>query len=316
MSAVLKYLQPKLHALTNGLFANWIPDNVVSVGDFGRLKDGGFERCGSLSDYGIVIDAKPAKADGKNEFEYKDKIEISVNALAEAGLTPQQGAKVGISVRGKGAFLYHLSDVAQIRPVNQRVFEEDVARALLDPKLRWEDGFVLVTEIQHAGKATIIASDGTDGKLELKTNFNPTGIAFLSGAKGGMSIGSSLGSMFSWIARSDTTALLRLVRPVASPPPGSPDQSTMQQVLAWARETFKDRNLEVAKLVIQHVEKPEPAVVVAMGPHEWRMSFPALTVAELIGTISDVEVTQEYEHDDQHEVQVEERVFGQRRMTG
>lgn len=316
MAAILKYIQPRLHALSNGLFANWLPDSAVSVGDFGVLKNGGFERLGSLREYGARIDVQPATS-GKNELEFQDKIDLSINVMAEETVSAKQGGKVSVTIKGKGAFLYHLSDVHQLRPVNQRVFEEEVTKALISTSLTLPEGAVLVTEVQHAAKATIIASDHSDGKLELATSFKPIGTAFLSGAKGNVSVGASAGSIFSWIARNNTVTLLRLVRPKLTPPSGpgiAAEAGSLQAAVAWAQNLFKAHQLSVSELVVRQPPASSDGVVVAFGQDELRLSFSELTLDELMMTVPD-EVAEET-NGEPIEIEIPDQAFGTRYMTG
>jgi hypothetical protein len=322
MAAILKYIQPKLHALSNGLFANWLPDTAVSVGDYGVLKNGGFERLGSLRDYGAHIDAQPAGIDAqptagaKNELEFKDKIDLSINALAEATVTASQGVKVSVKIRGKGAFLYHLFDVRQIRPVDQRSFEDEVAKVLISSSLVLPEGAVLVTEVQHAAKATIVASDHSEGNLELATNFKPVGSAFLSGAKGSVSVGASAGSIFSWIARGNTVTLLRLVRPTLptpSGPGGTAAAGRLQAALSWAQSLFKAHRLDVSELVIRPRPASSNVVVVAIGNDELRLSLSEVTLDEVMMTVTD-EVAEEADGEP-IELEIPVQNFGKRSMT-
>jgi hypothetical protein len=176
---------------------------------------------------------------------------------------------------------------------------------------------VLVTEVQHAAKATIIASDHSEGKLELATSFNPTGSAFLSGAKGNVSVGASAGSIFSWIARNDTVTLLRLVRPKVPPPSGpggSATAASLQTVLAWAKNLFKARQLSVSELVVCPLPGSSNGVVVAFGKDELRLAFSELTLDELMMTIAN-EVIEEIV-DEPIEIEIPDQTFGKRYMEG
>jgi len=323
MTAILKYIQPKLYALSNGLFANWLPDTAIVVGDYGVLKNGGFERLGSLRDHGAQFDVHAEMIDGqgdppgknKNELEYKDKIDLAVNAIAEATVPAKQGVKVTLRIKGRGGFLYHLFDVRRIRPVNRLAFEDEVAKVLIGSSLILPEEGVLVTEVQHAAKATIIVSDHNDGKLELTTNFKPTGSAFLSGAKGSISVGASVGSLFSWIAKNDTVTLLRLVRPTL-PPPGGPHQPAggLQAALAWARNFFKAHHLSVSQLVIRPRLPSSDVVVVALGNDELRLSLPEVTLEDLLATIADQ--VEEETFEGPIDLEVPAQSFGKRFMTG
>lgn len=312
MAVGLRYIQPKLFALSNGLFANWMPDSAVAVGDFGVLRNGGFERWGTLRDYGADFEVKPATS-GRNELEFKDRIDVAVNAAA--GLPGDWIARINLQIRGKGSFLYHLSDVHLRRPVSERRFQEEVARALVCSDLLLPDDVVLVTEVQHAAKATIIASDHDEGRLELVTNFSPIGAAFLSGAKGKVSVSLSMGSIFSWIARDDTVTLIRLVRPKLLPPGGGPDAASigaLGRVMEWARELVAAQGLRVSDLIVRPAPGKDDTVIVAIGYSFLSLALAPVPLADLMATIVDERVVPVL--DEPVAIAVPEQAFGKRMM--
>lgn len=287
--SVLKHIQPKIYGMTGGLFANWMPNNAVSIGDFGTLQRCAFERLGSLQDHGIEI-ATVSIEGGKNSLEYKDKasVDASASAIATDALSGGEGS-VAVQFSGRGAFLYHLSDVDQNRPANMKSFYEQVGQALLSGVSEFPNNGVLVTEIQKAEKATIVVSDSMNGSLELKTKFEPAGEAFLSGAKGGVSAGASTGSLFQWIANDNTVTLLRLIRPVFPPPTGGRGGSPLllSTVVNWIRDLIGGRDLHVGELSLsRYVEGAKPALVfeIAETGHEVELSFADITVSELLET--------------------------------
>ena len=315
--SVLKHIQPKIHGMTEGLFANWMPNNSVSIGDFGAMRRCAFERSGSLQDHGVEIDSASIEG-GKNNLEYKDKSSVDTSASATAtDALPGGGGSAAVQFSGQGSFLYHLSEVDQERPKNMKVFHEQVAQVLLCGIPDFPDDGVLVTEIQHAKKATIVVSDSKSGSLELKTDFEPVGKAFLSGAKGQVSAGASTGSLFQWIANDDTVTLLRLVRPVFPPPPGGPEGGTplASAVVDWIRGLVGGRKLHVSELpLLRYVEGESPSLVfrVAETDHEVELSFAEITVAELIETDEEVATVDE---DESVDIEIEEVAYQQRSGT-
>jgi hypothetical protein len=139
---------------------------------------------------------------------------------------------------------------------------------------------------------TMSSPKRSDGKLELRTDFKPLGSAFLSGAKGRVSVGASAGSIFSWIARGETVTLLRLVRPKLPAPPGTGEPLAaggVQAALKWAQDLFRARQLDVSELVIRPLPSSHPGFVVALGKHgELRLALPDLTLEEMMGTLAHV----------------------------
>jgi hypothetical protein len=66
-------------------------------------------------------------------------------------------------------------------------------------------------------------SEGSDGLLKLNGNFSLDGQAVLADVNGGLSVSSSSGSLFQWLAAEGTIPIIGLLRPVMGPPPGGGD---------------------------------------------------------------------------------------------
>ena len=289
---VLKFIQPKLKALSNGLFANWMPGDVVDVGDFGVVVNGQFNRQGSIRDYGAEFDVAEGPA-SSSELEYKDKLEIEVNALAAATAAPGQGAKVKLNLTDKGSFLYHLSNTRQCRPSNMRVFNEEVARILLGEAIPFPKNGVLITELQRAGHATIIVSEEQGGQLELSTDFKPGGAAFLSGASGNVSTSFSRGSLFSFIGQTETTALVKIVIPKITPPtgPGTGVAARAVKIIEDLKDWMRERQIGAQHLRISGDLQAQDGVVIAFEQQDERFTLKLddMTAMELMATIEEVQ---------------------------
>jgi hypothetical protein len=292
--SVLGIVQPKLHSLTVGLFANWLPNNMVAVGDFGIIRNCKFERYGSLREYGAAFDVDDHDA-SKTNFEYKDKIKLDFNASVAVDAGAGQSAKIILTMTDRGAFLYHLSKMMIQRPKSSRQFNEQVAAALIDPAIALPKNVVLVTEVHHAGKATIVVSDSSDCSLDIQTGFAPGGEAFLSGAKGKVKVGNSRGSVFNFIAQDDIVAFLKIVRPTTPPPGGGgPAANAVARSIDWVREWIASRRLEVPALKLRYVEdspQPEIAVSDSQGREFARIAMADVTAQEMAATDEEVAVT-------------------------
>ncbi|HTN98086.1 MAG TPA: hypothetical protein VL101_14030 [Nordella sp.] len=309
--SVLKIVQPKLHALTGGLFANWLPNNLVEVGDYGILQNNHFQRQGSLREYGAEFDVEDRNA-GKANLEYKDKVKVDFGASAGINTGVGQSAKVAVKMTDRGAFLYHLSKMKIQRPDSDRRFNEQIAAALINPALTLPEDIVLVTEVHHAGKATIIVADSNDCALDLQTSFAPGGDAFLSGVEGGVKAGNSRGSVFKFVAQDDMVTLLKVVRPTTPPAPGDPKNSAgaVAKSIEWIRTLIAERKLPVSTLSLTYVASPsQPHVVVAESNGK--------AIAQIV--LADVTAEEMAAADEEdaggEEIEVEEEEFGQRRAT-
>lgn len=309
--SVLKIVQPKLHALSGGLFANWLPNNLVEVGDYGILHNNHFQRQGSLREYGAEFDIED-QSSGKANFEYKVKVDFGTSAGIDTGIG--QSAKVVLKMTDRGAFLYHLSKMRIERPESDRRFNEQIAAALINPALTLPEDIVLVTEVHHAGKATIVVADSADCSLDLRTSFAPGGEeAFLSGAHGGVKAGNSVGSVFKFVAQDDIVTLLKIVRPTAPPAPGGPKKSAgaVAKSIEWIRTLIAERKLPVSTLALTYVTGPsQPHVVVAENNG-------AVIAQILLADVTAEEMAAAGEDDaGDEQIEVDKKQFGHMRATG
>jgi hypothetical protein len=306
---VLRFVQPKLKALSNGLFANWMPSDVVDVGDFGTVVNGQFNRLGSIRDYGAVFDVAEAPA-GTTELEYKDKLSINVNVLGSASAGKSQGAKVKLDLKAKGSFLYHLSNTRQCRPASSRVFNEQAAQVLFSGKADFPKDGVLITEVQRAGHATIIVSEEQGGQLELKTDFKPTGTAFLSGASGGISTSFSHGSLFSFVGQDEITALIKIVIPKIAPTDGPNNALAVAavRVIEDVRDWMREHRIGAQHLRISYdATVPDGAVIAFEGqPQSFTLTLQDMTAVELLATIEESQPEALIE-EDSFDLEVEEQ---------
>lgn len=312
---VLRYVQPKIKALSNGMFANWWPNSYVEVGDFGIVVNGQFEKRGSLSEYGanFSIEDDPSV---RNEIDYKDKFDVKVSAGAGASVPGDNNAKVTVSSRGRGSFLYHLANIRTRRPASLRQFNEEVSRVLAGSEIDFPKDGVLITELQLAKKATIIVSDQDDGKLELKTDFKPAGGAFLSGASGHIEAGESYGNFFKWLAQDEMTALIKVVIPKIAPigGPNGPGSGPGAGIVATTIEKLKDwmRERRIGAAHLRLTYRPDigdgRTVIAFQGETaQFEMVLHDMTAEEMVATM---EAVVEKEENVPFAMEIDEQEFG------
>ncbi len=272
--SVLAEVQPRVHSLTGGLFANWMPSDTVDVGDYGVIARERFVRDGNLRNYQLAFSVEtPEKSKGK--LEYSDRAKFSANLAAKGAAHipghPAPKASAEIAFSGKGAFLYHLSGITTRRLKNSRSFFEDLASKWIAGAISLEENAVIVNEIRVADKATIVVSEGRDGLLKLQGNFSIDGQAVLADVKGGLSVASSSGSMFQFLGAEGTVPIIGLVRPVMGPPPGGGDvavASAGPSLFQRVRALFQRNKWDIRAIQLRaYASSAEETTVTVELPH-------------------------------------------------
>jgi hypothetical protein len=253
--SVLKEVQPRVHALTGGLYANWMPPDHIDVGDYGVIARERFVRDGNLRDWAVDYGVETTKK-SQGKLEYSDRATLSVRAAANLNLNlgehHSSGASAHIKFSGKGAFLYHLSGITARRLENSRAFYEGLARRWVAGEINLEPNAVIVSEVRLATKATIVVSEGHEGTLEIGGNFPVDGQAILADVKGNLTVSHSAGNMFKWLAADGTIPVLGLVRPTLGPPGGGGGTPTaMASAIKWIRDLFRSHQWDIRAIRLE-----------------------------------------------------------------
>jgi hypothetical protein len=112
---------------------------------------------------------------------------------------------------------------------------------------------VIVNEVRVADKATIVVSEGHEGSLELNGDFPVGAEAILADVKGGLSMSTSSGDMFKWLAADDTIPILGLIRPVI---PG--DAGAGGDLWQRLRDLFKRRQWQIREIpLVNHFQEAD-----------------------------------------------------------
>lgn len=138
--------------------ATWLPSAAIALGEVGYARRGGFERVGSLSDYGMDITEQEAGDVGSITYASRDAVTVELAA---------QGGASGI---GSGALdiSFRRADAVFFSSVECRL-----RRLLITPALiktlaarseagTWDNNLAIVAETVTAGRTTVlIASSAT-----------------------------------------------------------------------------------------------------------------------------------------------------------
>lgn len=104
MSSVAR-LQKQIYELTDGLFATWLPDDGLNVGDYGRLVGGRFVRDGNLKNEGVAFQEDLVRS-SESTFRYSDGAEMTASGNL-SGREHISGSNLGVDITfsKKGAFI-------------------------------------------------------------------------------------------------------------------------------------------------------------------------------------------------------------------
>src|SRR5262249_53468912 len=104
MGSPVRLYQDEMYS-NMGLFATWLPNDPVEVGDVGVLKEGRFTRLTSLAELNIQYRTRPAHATAS--LQYTSTESTKVTASAGAAVAPVAKAEIRIDFSRDGAFLFH-----------------------------------------------------------------------------------------------------------------------------------------------------------------------------------------------------------------
>lgn len=193
-----------------GFFAPWFPNIEVGLGAIGVLEGGVFKAKSTLKKEAIPWEAsEPGSA---APFELVSERGVEVRMKAEAEVVAASFLKVGeagalISFTKRGATVLHATGVRERHIENRADVEEAVLAAF--EKRKWKKEWLFVDEIYVAERATVLVSEGTDVKVELRAKVPVAAEVPLAA---GFELAGSSGSYFRMIGDQKMTVMFHLSR--------------------------------------------------------------------------------------------------------
>lgn len=157
-----------------GYYATWNPGVNLSLGDVGTFKDNAFTRISDLKSFGIDFEIN--KDLSKTDLEYNSKGSVSTTTKLSGTAAPQGSVltdlDLGIIVefskensilfKANGTVTPNIKDTVKIGNQVLDLYKEG----------KWNKQWVIITELVEADSATIIISNSSNAKIELKANAN------------------------------------------------------------------------------------------------------------------------------------------------
>ena len=184
----------ELHQAFGYLFANWVPQQKIALGDYGRFQKGVFHRDGNLKDLGIKVRSAPADG-ARARYEYHSKNSSSAQLkVSGSGRSSGVKAKAGLEIKFNDAnsVFFNAAGCALQAVTNISEIGDEVRRGLAGDT--WEYDWVVITSLIEAKSTTAIISSSMQGSIVLNTEADVPSIDLADAAlKLGVSSESNIG---------------------------------------------------------------------------------------------------------------------------
>lgn len=157
-----------------GYYATWNPGVPLQLGDIGTFVDNVFTRLSNLEDMGIQFDTRPDES--KTVLEHNSQGSVSVTTKLSGTLAPQGSvltnldAGIIVEFTKQYSTLFKANNTTSPSIKDTIKLGDQVVRLYHEGK--WNKKWVIITELVKAESATVIISNSSNGKIELKANAN------------------------------------------------------------------------------------------------------------------------------------------------
>ena len=157
-----------------GYIATWLPGTPFILGDIGILNDNVFTHVAFLNDFEIQFDTRVDETG--DDIEYSSQGSVSVTTKVSGTVAPQ-GSTLGnidagfiVDFGNENSILFKANQIKTNLIANTAKLGDQILKLYHDGK--WNKHWVVITELVSAESATILISNSTNAKIELKANAN------------------------------------------------------------------------------------------------------------------------------------------------
>ncbi len=157
-----------------GYYATWNPGVPLKLGDIGTFSDNVFTRLSNLTDRGIEFEIRPDET--KTPLEHNSEGSVSVTTKLSGTVAPQGSvltnldAGIIVEFSKENSTLFKANNTTSPSIKDTIKLGEQVLKLYREGK--WNKNWVIVTELVEAENATVIISNNSNSKIELKANAN------------------------------------------------------------------------------------------------------------------------------------------------
>ena len=163
-----------------GYYATWNPGVPLKLGDIGTIKDNVFTRLSNLKQRGIEFEIREDET--KTPLEHNSQGSVSITTKLSGTVAPQGSvltnldAGIIVEFSKKNSTLFKANNTTS--PSIKDIIKLGNQIIMLYREGKWNKNWVIVTELVEAENATIIISNTSNSKSELKANANIEALTF------------------------------------------------------------------------------------------------------------------------------------------
>lgn len=198
--------------------ATWDPGKPLKLGQIGKLDSFGvFNVYSSLEKEGIPIEFDEG-SNGDMDYTSSDSVTITtkLSGSAPAAGSVLSNAEAGFSFDFKSdqSVVFQAGEVKTSHITNLGAIETQILDKYKNQN--WDKSWLIISEVITAGSATVIISNSSNTKLDLKANAEvAAGTLKLTDASLGLTVAHEKGSTLKYISQKGLTPLYRVVGIVA-----------------------------------------------------------------------------------------------------
>jgi hypothetical protein len=191
--------------------ATWLPNVKLSLGDVGLLSNYEFIYRTNLKNLGVPF--KEGSPGGSATYSFISSeavtrnLKVAGNAQLPGSVLTEADAGITFSFGKKHAIVFLATDCT-IRSISD---QEPLKKLILNAYSagQWDREYVVVTELVAAGSTSVIISEGSEGRYELKAKAGLTPTFEAMNVEGNFSLAHDSQIGFNCLAKSGMTPLFR-----------------------------------------------------------------------------------------------------------
>lgn len=157
-----------------GYYATWNPGYPLELGDYGILKDNVFTRLSNIKDLGVEFDVRPDSSKVDLEHNSYGSVQVTtklsgVGAPVGSTLT-ELDAGIIVEFSRENSVLFKANNTTSPSIGDSNKVGIEIVNLYKEGK--WNPNWVVITELINAESATILISNSSNSKIELRATAN------------------------------------------------------------------------------------------------------------------------------------------------
>lgn len=172
MGSIQKQYTKEIRKRFGGYYATWTPDVPLKLGDIGLLNDNVFKRIDNLENLGIPFsihrDNTKSSLEHASQGSVSQTFKLAGQAAPQGSMLKDADAGIIVDFLRERSVLFKINNVTSssidgIIGLGERILE-------MYHQKKWNKEWVLITELKEAESGTVLISNSSNGRIELKAN--------------------------------------------------------------------------------------------------------------------------------------------------